>query len=651
MLRNRLSYMEDQRLLASVALFRKLYDNKKDSYDVLAEFLRASINIKGLWSFTVEQGSTALKESFGFQIPSAVLKSCLRKRLKGEVELEHGVFSTTEKFTKSEKLQIEVAAAQAEQEEIVGQLVDFVNRYNEKPLSERSEDQLRTDFHKYFLGGLAPSSNLTSINEFIVRKSTDPLFTKKLNHLEEGLILYQGIGYSPDTGTVNTWRTEYTIFLDTELLFWANGYDGALFKNIFDEFIDLVKEINSKASDKGKLEVKFFPETKREIDSFFSYAELVVSGCRVSDPSKTAMQHLLNGSSTRSDIVQKKALFYATLRKLKISEEIERDYYTPPHYNLESSELLNKLSEENPEVPADKISNILKCFSKINYLRKGISNVRLEHSKAILLSGKNLSRNLAFHASVLHSEGAIPFSTNIEYLTERLWFKLGKGFGSGTKTPAAFDVVSRAQVIISTQISSKVSHEFKNLLSKVESGEMTTNDASYIVEDLKNRSIKPEDLNADNVESLTDFLDVDSLEAGVRTKRLLENKAEQLEIRTQELTQAQLDLANLRKDTLRKEVTAWRQGITQMKTTARKHYKLMLWAIAATPVITLSLVTYSLRSNGDSTLTLIGFGFTVGAALWPFVSKKYIHNFILKTVSSSLRHKIRNYEPRPKLEI
>lgn len=649
MLRDRISYMEDQRLLASVALFRKLYDNKKDSYDVLSEFLRASINIKGLWSFTVEQSSAALKESFGFQIPSAVLKSCLRKRLKGEVELAHGVFTTTEKFLKSETLQLEMSTAQGEQEEIVGQLVNHVIYVVGRSLNSSEEELLRNDFHKYFLGGLAPGSNLSSINEFIVSKSKDVQFTQKLNHLEEGLILYQGIGYSSDTGTVNTWRADYTIYLDTELLFWAAGYDGALFKNIFNEFIELVREINSKASDTGRLDVKYFPETKREIDSFFSYAEIVVSGGRVSDPSKTAMQHLLNGCIVRSDIVQKKAIFYSQLRKLKIFEEDERNYYSPPDYNLESNELLTLLVKDFPEISTEKISNALKFFSKINYLRKGASNVRFEQSKAILVSGKNLSRNLAFHVGVLQSEGAIPFSTNIEYLTERLWFKLGKGFGSGTKTPAAFDVVSRAQVIISTQISSKVSNEYKSLLSKIESGEMTTNDASYIVEELKSRSVKPEDLNADNVESVTDFLDVDSIEAGIRTKRLLERKAEELEVKSEQLIEANKKLDRIRRDSFQVKVDAWRIGIQKMKVSARRYYKVVLFTVSLIPILLLALLAYTLKEDADTKIGLVGFVFTVGAALWIFVSKKYFHGVILRMVSSKLRCDIRKYEPRPKI--
>lgn len=266
MLRIRQSRMEDQRLLASVALFRKLYDNQKDSYDVLADFIRAAINIKSLWSFTVDDCSKALKDNFGFKIPTAVLKSCLKRRLKDEVELSHGVYGITAKFEKLETLEDEIRLAQEEQDHIILELIDFVSDSKEKPLSFENENTLRDDFRQFFLGGAKPGNYHVDIGKFILSKSRDLAFTRKLNHLEEGLILYQGIEYSPDIGAINSWRSDYSIYLDTEILFWANGYDGVLFESLFKEFIELVKEVNLKASNKAKIHIKYFPETKQEVD-------------------------------------------------------------------------------------------------------------------------------------------------------------------------------------------------------------------------------------------------------------------------------------------------------------------------------------------------------------------------------------------------
>src|SRR5690606_33209202 len=112
--------------------------------------------------------------------------------------------------------------------------------------------------------------------------------------------------------------------------------------------------------------------------------------------SGTAMQHLLNGCRSPSDVVEKKGKFYSLLSKYKIYEEEDRNYYNPPEYNCESAELMEQLAHEFPDSPPEKIASALKLFTKINYLRKGVSNKGLEQSEAILVSGKNITRQLAF---------------------------------------------------------------------------------------------------------------------------------------------------------------------------------------------------------------------------------------------------------------
>ena len=81
--------MTDQKLLASIVLFRGLYDNNKDIYDVLSEFIRATILLNMKWSFNSTEITLDLENTFGFNIPEAVIKSCLKNRLQksGEVDL------------------------------------------------------------------------------------------------------------------------------------------------------------------------------------------------------------------------------------------------------------------------------------------------------------------------------------------------------------------------------------------------------------------------------------------------------------------------------------------------------------------------------------------------------------------------------------
>lgn len=650
MLRIRQSRMEDQRLLASVALFRKLYDNERDSYDVLADFIRAAINITSLWRFTVDECSKALKDNFGFKIPTAVLKSCLKRRLKDELELSHGYYGITAKFEKSETLEDEIRLAQEEQEHIILELIDFVSDSKERPLSFNDENTLRDDFRQFFLGGAKPGTYHVDIGKFILSKSRDSVFTKKLNHLEEGLILYQGIEYSPDIGTINSWRSDYSIYLDTEILFWANGYDGVLFESLFKEFIELVKEVNSKASNKAKIHIKYFPETKQEVDSIFSAAEHLFKERRYTDPSRTAMQHLLSDCKSRSDIIAKRGIFYSLLDRFNITQEADIDYYNPPIFNCESRETLDALASEFTEVTDEKIANTLKVFTKINYLRGGVSNRGLEHSKAILVSGKNLSRNLAWHPKVMQTEGSIPFSTDLDYLTERFWFKLGKGFGGNTKSLVSFDVVARAQIILSTQVSSKVSGEFKELIRRVETGKMQTNDANFIIADLKNKTIKPEDLNAESIGNLSEFLDVDSIEAGIRTRRLLEEKAAEIPEHLTNLEKTRAELEAFKKSVFERDLLAWLDGIAVLKKNARTRYRAMAGFLIGTPVILLCAIAVIL-SNKDSLLSQVGFVLTAAAFIWPFISTKLAHKSIMRKVCSRYKRDLGNYQSRPKLQI
>ncbi|WP_249683041.1 hypothetical protein [Pseudomonas syringae] len=642
--------MEDQRLLASVALFRSLYDNQKDSYDVLADFIRAAINIKSLWTFTVDDCSKVLKDNFGFKIPTAVLKSCLKRRLKDEVELSHGRYGITSKFEKSEKLEDEIRLAQEEQDNIILELIDFVSDSKEKPLTFENENKLRDDFRQFFLGGAKPGVYHVDIGKFILSKSRDLSFTKKLNHLEEGVILYQGIEYSPDIGTINSWRSDYSIYLDTEILFWANGYDGALFESLFKEFIELVKEINLKASNGAKIHIKYFPETKQEVDSIFIAAEHLFKERRYTDPSRTAMQHLLSGCKSRSDIVAKRGMFYSLLDRCSIVQESDLDYYSCPEFNCESRETLEVLTSEFSEVAGDKIANALKLFTKINHLRGGVSNKGLEHSKAILVSGKNLYRNLAWHSQVMTIEGAIPFSTDLDYLTERFWFKLGKGFGGNTKSLVSFDVVARAQIILSIQVSTKVSGEFKELIKQVESGQMQTNDANFIIADLKSKTARPEDLSADSIEQLSEFLDVDSIEAGIRARQLLEDQVAGIPGHLTNLEKAKAELLAVKKSVFEKDFLVWLNGRDMLKNNARKRYRAMAGILIVIPIILLWSIAIIL-SDKDSLLSQVGFVLTAAALIWPFVSIRLAHKSIMRKVSAFYKRDISKHEPRPKLQI
>ncbi|MCL6335192.1 hypothetical protein EXT66_14305 [Pectobacterium carotovorum subsp. carotovorum] len=520
--------MEDQRLLASAALFRQLHENKKDIYDVLGQFLCSTIVIHQLWEFDVTKCSQKLNSDYGFDIPEAVVKSCLKNRLKKKdlLAYNNSKYYVTERFERNNTLKASYEQVKEEQEYIKNLLIKFVKSVSKEELNQEQLDQLLSDFYSYFIHDRKQSENSVIISQFIIQNSGDPLFTDKLNKVEEGLILYGGICYSSDLVNMEPWRNDFQIALDTELLFDAVGLNGEIHYRMFSEFFALVKGLRDRSGNKSKIELKYFEETKNEIEGYFYAAEKIFERNQHPDPSKTGMINLLQTCSTKSDVTIRKIEFFERLEKMKISLDTGTDYYDRPEYNIESISTLEKLKKEFPDYESDKIADALKIFTKINYKRKGRSNLKLEQSGALLITGKNITKSLSHYFS-LQGERTIPFAVTLDYITERLWFKSHKGFANGVKLPTTFDVVARAQVILSTQVAAKVADVYKDMKEAVASGAMSKETAGNLVMELRSKNLQPEGFVPDQVEDIINFMDEDVIENALRTRSLLEIQAEQ----------------------------------------------------------------------------------------------------------------------------
>lgn len=520
--------MEDQRLLASAALFRQLHENKKDIYDVLAQFLCSTIVIHQLWEFDVTKCSQELNSDYGFDIPEAVVKSCLKNRLKkiGLLEFKNGKYYVTEKFDRNNNLKASYEQVKEEQDYIKNLLIQFVKSFSKEELNLEQIEELLSDFYSYFIHDRKQSENSVVISQFIIQNSKDPLFTDKLNKVEEGLILYGGICYNSDLVNAEPWRNDFQIVLDTELLFDAVGLNGDIHYRMFEEFLLLVKGLRGRSGNKSKIELKYFEETQSEVESYFYAAEKIFERNQHPDPSKTGMINLLQSCSTKSDITIKKIEFFEKLGKMKISLDANTDYYDKPEYNIESTSTLDKLKREFPDYELDKIADTLKIFTKINYKRKGRSNIKLEQTGALLITGKNITKSLSHYFST-QGERTIPFAATLDYITERLWFKSHKGFANGVKLPTTFDVVARAQVILSTQVAAKVANVYKDMKGSVASGAMSKETAANLVIELRSKNLQPEGFVPDLVEDIMSFMDEDVIENALRTKSLLEIRAKQ----------------------------------------------------------------------------------------------------------------------------
>lgn len=527
--------MSNKNLLASAALFRALYDNNKDIYDVISEFVRAYILFNSKWTFNASECVGGLKDTFEFELPEAVVSTCLRKRLKGsgELVLDKGIYSVTDKFNKQNSIQADYQSSKSDYSDIIGKLTEHLKRYSSRAIER---PKLEDAFKKYLLNEKLTIDYSSHIAQFLIANQNDPEFKEKVNRIEEGLILYAGIKSTPDLATLGSWRGNLLVFLDTEHLFSAAGLNGELYKKIFDEFHGLVREVNGKRSQNRRITLKFLEETNNEVHNFFHAAEKIVEQGRNIDPSKTAMISIVNGCRWKSDIVEKMRKFESDIERLGISLEEKHDYYKNAECNVESSDTLSKLKEiYHAENGDDRIAETLKIFTKINVLRGGKSQVPLDVVGSIFLTENGRTKSIAFSEPIYSNNDSIPFATDIEFLTERIWFKLNKGFGKGGELPISFDVITKAKLVLSSQLNRSVSDTYRELNQKYESGEIDKENAASLVAELRSRPNRPDDMSELAAEQSIAFIENDFMERSQREKALLEQKAKDGEVAIREL--------------------------------------------------------------------------------------------------------------------
>lgn len=531
--------MKDPKILTSVALFRTLYDNNKDIYDVVSEFIRSAILLNSTWSFSLTECSSNLHNDFGFQIPDAIIKTCLKSRLvkSGELTVNHGVYSVSKSFERSNNIQDEYESTRGEYDEILNKLVKHVRA---KLAVSVDEVKLKSAFNDFLLYENFANEYAEYISHFLIVNESNSYFKEKLNRIEEGLVLYTGLRYSSDLSTLGSWNDNLTIFLDTEHLFSAAGFNGVLHKRVFDDFYGLVKEVNNKRKG-GRISLRYLTETEDDINSFFYAAEKIIEENKQVDPSKTAMVHIINGANSKSEILSRKNIFFDNLNKIKIILEDDFNYYKEVEYNVESQDVIDALKVKfNQNSDNNKYADILRKFTKINCLRKGVSNTRIDKIAAIFMTENGLTQAVSF-SELVRTNGGIPFATGIEFMTERLWFKLNKGFSDNINLPVSFDIVTKAKIVLSSQLNIAISNNFRKLKIEHQEGRLTNEQAALLIADLRSKPSNPDDFTESDFDDSIEFINSKFIEETLREKSVLEEKSRKGDAAVEKLRKYEYD--------------------------------------------------------------------------------------------------------------
>lgn len=515
--------MENNKYLTSLALFRELYDNKKNIYDVLSEFIRYTILTKNIHQFNTREITDLLNEMYDFSVPEAVVKSAL-KNIKSLTK-ENGIYL----FNADEKDDTSSFSAKYEDiklnnDYIIEELAKYVNSQKNKSHSY-SKDDIADAFCSYIINEEDAQECANLISAFIIKNKGDVSFTKKLNIIKEGVILYSGIKYTSNLNEIGSWKTRLSVYLETEILFSLAGFNGDLYKTLFNDLYNLAQEINEpllKRNKPGLICFKYFGETLNEIDQFFSKAQYILENNEKIDPSRPAMVEILNGCKTPSDVILKKAKFFELLKNKNIELDDKNYYETKNHtYNIEDLKTINDLKNENPTIRHEEVEHSLKILNYINILRRGDSKKGFENIEFILLTGKNITQQIAIVN--IKEDGSVPLATSINWLTNRFWFKLNKGFGNGS-TPKSFDIITKAQTVLSSQVNNSIAAKFYDLKKESRAGVLQEGAIVAAIAGLREGALKPEEINENNAEDVLNEISEEQISHFAREHDLLKTK-------------------------------------------------------------------------------------------------------------------------------
>ena len=483
-------------ILASFVTMKSLVDAKQyqSPYQILAEFIQYIIIKNNLHSFTAEEMKNSLFKVFGFEIPEAVVKSTARGMQF--INTENRSYHVNHVELKDNATFEEIkTVAEANNSDIIDLLIAFAQEAN--PASVILADELTQEFIAYLLDDqqtTAEGKYADLIGQFILKNESDEKIRSTLTAIKEGSILYIGLNHNiNETGSL---RKPLTLFLGTEVLFSLYGYNGNIYRQLA---LDLYNQIKAANSGAKRIALRYFSDVKKEIEDFFTSAELIVDGKQY--PFDTvAMKAIINGCSTSGDVKVKKSDFYHVLQySYGIVEDDRESYYedTDNRYNLES------LSADTQQY------NSIRFISHINKLRKGHIYSCVLDAEYLIVTNSNITlRTSREQVDMVMKEQAVDYAcdyaVSVERLTNILWYKLGNGFGRNGY-PTNVNAVLKARMLLAAKISQNVSKLYKETKAQYRAGVITEDQLASRIITLRKKPTTPEELAAETIDDSLNF--------------------------------------------------------------------------------------------------------------------------------------------------
>lgn len=392
---------DKKKCMASLAVFRELYDSQKDIYDVISLYIKQLILDSGIHVFELQEMKIRLNDMYGFEIPSAVIPPALKRLVRlGILDKNGSYYSVRADCFKDEVSDFKNLSETIsnQNQKIFDSLVLFVEQKKRTSLSVEEIENLKLAFCSFIIDDMTNTDYSELISAFLVSHKNEEGFINQLNQIKQGLIIYVGLSYNVNIDRVDAIDIPIHIYMETDVLFSMAGCNGILFQTLFEEFYEQVVQIN-KRNRKRIIHFRYFNETAKEIESYFNVAEQIVRGEKTLDPSKQAMTTIVKGCRD-AYMVQEK---YSDFLRLLKSKDIMLD--TQEHYYDKEQQALNiehgKFFKNKPiDVSDDDIERKLRLLNYINIKRGGKEQTIFRNIGHILLSANSLTFKIAFDSEI-----------------------------------------------------------------------------------------------------------------------------------------------------------------------------------------------------------------------------------------------------------
>ena len=454
-------------LICSLATWRTLRKQGKTQSDVITIFCKDIIKQKYKTIPDAEKLQKELQDAYGFDLPNSVIEELLSKELSnilnknidnGELKNNDDLNTSIMEYEKQYKNFSDDLLCFIKPKLKNGNLQDVLNLFNEYLLYENADKVKDREIFVLFADFLLQNK----------QKYEDLLQT-----IKEGFILYDGLTYNV---CKTKEKNKLTLFLDTEIIFSAMGYNSELYKKKFDEFYRLVCKY-----DENRLLITLYYDEliEREIKQFFYSAKEIKKSKNANYRPTAAMIYLMENFQDESEIESEQSrLFYILEKDFKILkygnnrqsrdeknyEELLNEY---KDFNLESLQTLENVKKEvrekckitdyiNDEYIDDEIQNSIRILNFINLLRHSYPK-RFFESKVFLITNTALTNAIAWHKDIMEGK-SIPLSTKLDFVTARLWELLESSLGNKLET---LSPIFKIQILLKEIMRDELDKQYK----------------------------------------------------------------------------------------------------------------------------------------------------------------------------------------------